>query len=137
MPKVVLKDETDFRPSDEPMAAVVSLNPFVEPVHLLGPAGFLGTRDEIEKELDLIAGAIRGFHTKQPDQVMRECSAYSARLTEMAVLLHRVEASNRRYTQIRTQQVQRYLDELDRQFKVSSRLIEVMRQDLVMIGAQP
>jgi hypothetical protein len=80
-----------------------------------------GSREEIEAELDLIAAAIRTFHRKQPDQVMRECAGYSARLTEMAVLLHRVEGSNRQYTRIRTQQVERFLAELDRQFKTASR----------------
>ena len=61
---------------------------------------------------------------------MRECSGYSARLTELAVLLHRVEAGNRQYTRIRTQQVERFLAEIDRQWKTASRLVEVMRQDV-------
>lgn len=106
------------------------------PVDALGPAGHLGDRAEIEKELDLIAAAIRVFSYKQPDQVMRECSGYTARLTEMTVLLHRIEGMDRRYTRIRTQQVQRFLDELDRQWRTASRLIEVNRQDLSLLGGQ-
>lgn len=99
----------------------------------MAPGGYLGTRAEIESELDGISLAIRMFAMKQPDQVMRECSAYSARLTELCVLLHRVEATDRQYTRIRTQQVERFLAELDRQFRVASRLIEVQRQDLELM----
>lgn len=137
MPKSELSDEPDFRPAEAQAAAtnVLQLPAAIaaDPVNLLGAAGFLGTRDEIEQELDVIAGAIRTFYSKQPDQVMRECAAYSARLTELAVLLHRVEASNRLYTRIRTQQVQRYIDEVDRQFKMSSRMVEMLRLDLELL----
>ena len=105
----------------------------VDATTVLPAPGTLGDKTSIEAELDLIAAAIRGFHRKQPDQVMREVAAYSARLTELAVLLHRVEGSNRQYTRIRTQQVQRFLDELDRQFKIASRLVEILRQDLGLL----
>lgn len=93
-------------------------------------SGALGTREDIQDELDGMAAAVSTFPRKQPDQVMRECAAYSARLTELCVLLHRVEAADRQYTRVRTQQVERWLAELDRQFKIASRLVEVMRQDL-------
>jgi hypothetical protein len=96
----------------------------------LGSPGHLGDRDQIQQELNGIAAAIREFHIKHPDQVMRECSAYGARLTELAVLLHRVESSDRQYTRIRTQQVDRFITEIDRQFKTASRLVEIHRQDL-------
>lgn len=98
--------------------------------------GGLGTREQIQEELDSIASAMRSFYTKAADQVMRECSAYGARLTEMCVLLHRVEALDRQYVRVRTQQVQRYLDELEHQLRIASRLIEVQRQDLSMLGGQ-
>lgn len=124
-------EDRDFSPSDGP-------NPldYVDPLSALGPAGYLGPRTEIEKELDLIAAVIRTFHRKPADMVLRECSAYSARLTEMAVLLHRVESSNRQYTRIRTQQVERFLAELDRQWKTASRLIEVNRQDIALMDGR-
>jgi len=96
----------------------------------LGAPGHLGTREDIQDELDGIAAAIRQFHIKHPDQVMRECSAYGARLTELTVLLHRVESSDRQYTRVRTQQVDRFITEIDRQFKTASRLVEIHRQDL-------
>ncbi len=99
----------------------------------LAPAGYLGTRDEIERELDAIVASIRSFADQMPDQVMRSCAAYSARLTELCVLLHRVETQDRQYTRIRTQQVERFLAEIDRQFKIASRLVEVQRQDLDLL----
>lgn len=99
----------------------------------LAPSGFLGTKEEIETELDGIAAAIRTFGVKQPDQVMREVAAYSARLTELTVLLHRQEAKDRQYLKVRTQQVDRFLAELDRQYRIASRLVEVMRQDIELM----
>jgi hypothetical protein len=129
MPTSTVEAGTNFEPDERP-ATVLFLNPFDEPMDALNDPGVLGDRQTIEKELDLIAAAIRVFWRKQPDQVLRECSAYSARLTELAVLLHRVEAGNRQYTRIRTQQVERFLAEIDRQWKTASRLVEVMRQDI-------
>ena len=128
-----MSEDRDLSAVPPTPTAVAVLHQYVDPVDALSPAGHLGDREEIEKELDLIAAAIRMFYRKQPDQVMRECAGYSARLTELAVLLHRVEAGNRQYTRIRTQQVERFLSELDRQFKTASRLVEVQRQDLELM----
>lgn len=117
--------------SHEPLASVTPIDlSGVMAFAALAPAGYLGDRESIERELDAISAQIRFFHLKQPDQVMRECSAYSARLTELAVLLHRAETSSRHYVRIRTQQVDRFLDELERQYKTASRLVEISRQDL-------
>lgn len=96
----------------------------------------LGTREEVQDELDGIAAAMRGFYGKAPDQVLRECSAYSARLSELYVLLHRAEGHDRQYTRLRTQQVQIYREEIAEQWKTASRLIEVQRQDLALLGGQ-
>ena len=93
----------------------------------------LGTRQQVQDELDDIAAAMRSFHLKAPDQVMRECSAYSARLSELYVLLHRVEGLDRQYTRLRTQQVEIYREEMREQWKTASRLIEVNRQDLELV----
>lgn len=138
MPQSNVEDGTDFRPpqSDEPVHSITDLAAAAEfltnPLENLNPAGFLGSREQIEAELDLIAASIRTFHRIQPDQVMIYCAGYTARLTELQVLLHRVESTNRQYTRVRTQQVERYIGELERQWKTASRLVEVMRQDLEM-----
>lgn len=138
MPKVDVEGGTSFRAADEQSAQedVFDISSFGDPLEALAPTGTLGDRTQVERELDLIAASIRTFHRLRPDQVLRYCAGYTARLTEMHVLLHRVEstASGRAYTRLRTQQVDKYLEELERQWKTASRLIEVMRQDLQMSG---
>lgn len=96
----------------------------------LAAAGALGDREQVEAELDSILLTIREFWAQEPDMVMSHVAAISSRLTELEVLLHRVESRDRRYKQIRTMQVQKILDECDRQFKIASRLVEVRRQDI-------
>lgn len=97
-------------------------------------AGFLGTREQILDELDLMVTYVRQFWHMEPDEVMQVCSAYNARLTEVAMQLQRVEAYDRQYKSVRTQQVQRLQDELERQFRIHSRMLEVRRQDITMSG---
>jgi hypothetical protein len=102
----------------------------VPEIAALAAAGTLGSRDQIEAELDGVLVVIRDFWTMEPDQVMGHCAAFTARLSELEVLLHRVEVRDRHYKQIRTMQVQKITDELERQFKIASRLVEVRRQDM-------
>ena len=123
-------------PATDPGTGLALVPPLVPGTSVQGMAilnNGLGTRPQIERELDGMALAIRAFALKQPDQIMRESAAYSARLTELCVLLTRVESLDRQYLKVRTQQVERYLAELDRQFKIASRLVEVMRQDLELM----
>lgn len=91
--------------------------------------GALVSREKVEEEIDLMLRTIRSFWELEPDQVMRMSSAMSARCTELAVHLHRLEG-RREWKQVRTMQVDRLLTELDRQFKLSSRLVEIRRQDI-------
>lgn len=91
--------------------------------------GTLISRQHVEDEIDLMFRAVREFWTFQPDQVMRACSAFSARCSELYVHLHRIEG-RREWKQIRTMQVDTLLKELDRQFKIHSRIVELRRQDL-------
>jgi hypothetical protein len=153
MPKALLRDATSLQPgpADVPTAQAACTGcgqTYSGGQHtcLVGGhlglataplAAGLGTREEIQAELDGIAQAVRSFPVKQPDQIMRECAAYTARLTELCVLLHRVEALDRQYLRVRTQQVERWQHELEFQFKVASRLVEVMRQDIALLGGQP
>jgi hypothetical protein len=91
--------------------------------------GELVSRKHVEDEIDLMLRAVRGFWDMEPDQVMQMTSALSARCTELAVHLHRLEGK-REWRQVRTQQVERLIAELDRQFKIASRMLEVRRQDI-------
>lgn len=97
-------------------------------------AGELGTREQVEEEIDLMLRTVREFWSMEPDQVMRMVGALSARCTELYIHLHRVEGSRREWRQVRTQQVDVLLTELDRQHKLASRAIEVRRQDLTLLG---
>lgn len=94
--------------------------------------GQLESREAVEHEIDTMLSAIRGFWDMEPDQRFRMSAAMSARCTELAIHLHRLEG-RREWRQIRTMQVERLLAELDRQFKIASREIEVRRQDLEMV----
>lgn len=96
----------------------------------LSAPGYLGSRKEIENELDSILAAARCFSVKPSDVVMMECSAYLARLTELRVLLQRVEHGSREYARVRTTQVQPIADMIELQYKMASRLVEVARQDI-------
>lgn len=91
--------------------------------------GALVSRQHVEDEIDMMLRAIRGFWDMQPDQVMLMCSAMTARCTELAIHLHRLEGK-REWRQIRTQQVERLLAELDRQYRGASRMVEIRRQDI-------
>lgn len=91
--------------------------------------GALGSKDAVEDEIDLVLRTLRGFWDVEPDQVMRMVAALSARLTELAVHLFRLEGK-REWKQVRTMQVDKALAECDRQFKIASRLLEVRRQDI-------
>lgn len=95
----------------------------------------LGSRQAVEDEIDATLDCMNGFWNQEPDHVMRSCAALSARMTELSVLLHRAETKDKQYHRVRTMQVERVLAELDRQFRISSRLLEVRRQDLYMAGA--
>lgn len=96
-------------------------------------AAALGTREDVQSELDQILTEIGKFWSMEPDQVMRLVAAFSARCTELWVHLHRVEGRDRTYKQIRTMQVAPILEELDRQFRLASRQLEVRRQDLELM----
>jgi len=94
--------------------------------------GALVSRQAVEEEIDLMLRTVRSFWELEPDQVMRMIAALSARATELTVHLHRLDTKYREWKQIRTMQVDKVLLELDRQFKIASRMLEVRRQDLEM-----
>lgn len=90
----------------------------------------VGTVPELLLELAGVKAAIRTWHNKQPDEVLREAGAYSARLTEILTELKLIETYDRTYLQMRTMQVTPVLDEIDRQMKMNVSRIAMLRQDL-------
>jgi hypothetical protein len=92
----------------------------------------IGSRAAVLMELRGIKAAIRTWYDKQPDQVLREASAYSARLTELWTELRLLETNDREYTRLRTMQVNPVLDEIDRQYRFAASRIAMARQDIDM-----
>lgn len=94
----------------------------------------VGTVAELLLELAGIKAAIKTWYDKQPDEVIREASAYSARLTEVWTELRLLEVSgDRAYTQMRTMQVTPVIEEIDRQFKFAQSRITMQRLDVEML----
>lgn len=91
--------------------------------------GALVSREAVESEIDLMLTTLRTFWRREPDERMKMMNAMTARCTELAIHLHRLEGM-RQWRQLRTMQVDRLLAECDRQFKSASREIEIRRQDL-------
>lgn len=94
------------------------------------PKPALGTKHQIEDEIDEVIMIVKGLHLREPYDVMSICAALSARLTELSVKLHRIETRDNEYFRVRTMQISPMLDEVDRQFKSASRKVEIMRQEL-------
>lgn len=91
--------------------------------------GALESREKVESEIDIMLTTLRTFWRREPDERMQLLSAITARCTELAVHLHRLEGV-RTWRQVRTQQVERVIAECDRQWKTASREVEMRRQDL-------
>lgn len=93
----------------------------------------VGSKAQLLLELAGIKAAIRTWHEKQPDAVMREASAYSARLTELWTELRLIEQADRDFLQMRTMQVEPVLEEIDRQYKFAQSRIAMARQDIDLL----
>lgn len=96
--------------------------------------GLVGSPDDVRDELDRMQMALHRLYTLEPDFAMRHLIAFSTRLTELERLLFRLEIRDRQYTKLRTMDVQPLLAEIDRQFKIHSRLLEARAQDLALEG---
>lgn len=98
--------------------------------------GLLGTPADVREELDRIQSHLHYVYGMEPDMAMRVLSAYSSRLTEIARLLFRIEITDRAYTKLRTMDCLPLLEEIDRQFKMHSRMLEARAQDLSLEGVR-
>lgn len=130
MPKATMQGtaEGGFIDRDAPIdpALLAALANDIAPLGVGAPE----TRAEALLELAGIKAAVRTWYDKQPDQVTREASAYSARLTELWTELRLLEAHDRQWTQLRTMQVQPVLDEIKFQYELCKSRIAIARQDI-------
>ena len=83
--------------------------------------------DEVEAMVHTIQSVVADG---QPDQIMNVCMAFMGRCTEIWLQLVRVEAQDRKAKSFRTMQLQKVMDLIEFEFRGSSRLIEVARQEV-------
>lgn len=86
-------------------------------------------------EFDGYRRQMRDFVTMEPDEVLIALSAFSARASEVRVLLWR--DGSRLAQKMRTEEMDPFIDECDRQFKVHSRLQTIRELDWRMTGGAP
>ncbi len=84
---------------------------------------------ELEEELDAMLFDLIKAEMELPDEVIRMCAGYMARLTELHVRIVRIEGENRGYRWVRTQQINKVEDLIEFLYKAASRLVEIRRQD--------
>ncbi len=84
---------------------------------------------ELEEEIDAMLLDLMGANMELPDEVIRMCAGYMARLTELHVRIVRIEGANRGYKWIRTQQIDKVENLIEFLYKSASRLVEIRRQD--------
>lgn len=89
-----------------------------------------GWINEIQDELDDYFREMKEFSGAEPDQVFLKLAAWSARASEIRSALVRQE--NRRAQAFRTREIDPFLDELDRQFRIHSRVVTIRQQDWEM-----
>ena len=85
-------------------------------------------------ELDQYYAEMQDLCVMDPVEVFMKLSAFSARVSEMRSQLVRVDS--RRSSSFRTKEVEPFLDECDRQFKIHSRIQAFREMELKMMGTQ-
>lgn len=128
MVKVVMTEAT------EPAQVQASRSPF-DPNQTFGQG--LGSIVTVRKEVDDAFEDIKMFHNVEPDQVLRYCSGHSARMSELRVLIQRIEVIHKQWKPVRVNEVEVCLAELQEQFKIASRLISVRELDFRMTMGAP
>lgn len=88
----------------------------------------------MQAELDAYYAVMQQLNLMDPPEVMQKLSSFSARASEMRSQLVRVDA--RRSNTFRTREVDPFLEECDRQFKIHSRLQSFREFDWKMSTGQ-
>ena len=88
----------------------------------------------MQGELDAYYVLMKQFNLMDTAEVLQQLSSWSARASEMRTQLVRVES--RKSNAFRTREVDPFLDECDRQFKIHSRLQSLRELDWKMASGQ-
>src|SRR4051812_39893942 len=83
--------------------------------------------DAVRHELDGYYGEMKDFAGCEPDEIFMKLAGWSARASEIRSQLVRQEG--RRAQALRTREVEPFLDEIDRQFRLHSRVQAVREWD--------
>lgn len=92
----------------------------------------LGSINSVRDELDSMNEVMKRFDQEEPDEVMRACSGYSARLVEIQRRIFRIEDVLTYWKPVRTQEVNRLLEETRFQYEVASRILTQRKFDWEM-----
>lgn len=92
----------------------------------------VGSVTKIREEINVILEHIQEFINMEPDEIMRFCSGYSARLTELRIKIQRLEDFAPVLRSLRTREVDALIDELKNQYNIASRLESVRALDWEM-----
>ena len=87
-----------------------------------------------QDEIDTYFGILQRLNSMDPVQVFQQLSSICARVSEMRTRLMRSET--RRETSFRTREIDPLLEELDRQFRIHSRIQAVREMDLRLTAGQ-
>lgn len=93
------------------------------------------SKDDItlwREELDSYYKRMQDFPDLDPTDIFRELAAYTARASELRGYCVRI--GSRGATTFRTQEIDYFLSEADRQFRDWSRVITVRGQEITMAG---
>lgn len=87
---------------------------------------------DLEVEIDGMLADLKKCDLDRPDEVMRLCSGYMARCTEIYVRIIREEGRDRHLRWFRTQQLGKVMELIEFTYKAASRYVEIRRQDVEM-----
>lgn len=95
-------------------------------------AAVLGLPDSatLEEELDAMVVDLKNLSLDLPDEVIRMCTSYMARCTELHMKLVRVEGRSRQLKWLRTQQLTKLMELIEFTYRAASRTIELRRQEV-------
>jgi len=79
------------------------------------------------KELDEFFRIMKSFSRETADTIFMSLAAFSARASEIRGLL--IRSDNRQYTAFRTKEIDPFIEEVDRQFKLWSRQLSFMQME--------
>lgn len=92
------------------------------------------TLEDARQEVEDIYDHMKDFYTQEPDEVMRLCGGYHARLAEIRMYVERCEDQGnfRLLKQFRTKEVEPALKDLKHQYDIASRLLTYRQLDWEM-----